>query len=68
MSFFPLGIVLSIVYRTHLKHPHGREWHANGAMTRRKAQGVAKATSSRFYYLFFDFKVDKSIKKVISRG
>ncbi|WP_457597337.1 hypothetical protein, partial [Hydrogenimonas sp.] len=30
--------------RTYLKNPHMREWHAIGAITRRKAQGVAEAT------------------------
>ncbi len=34
--------------RTHLKNPHNREWPAKGAMTRRKAQGLAKAKSSIF--------------------
>ncbi len=36
------------LFRTHLKNPHMREWLAIDIVTRRKAQGVAKATCKPF--------------------
>ncbi|WP_300369450.1 hypothetical protein, partial [Hydrogenimonas sp.] len=48
------------MHRTHLKDPHRREWHPNGAMTRRKAQGDAKVTPGIFNEIsvFFGYHPD----------